>query len=103
VPERLDRVTVRYSRGEVVLPWHSRDQLLAEIRHLESGQGVRGAFEAVGASRPVTLGSADDKGLVVKAIDVWMGNVGGPDRLPVGIFELRNALIDDLHDTAGGP
>jgi hypothetical protein len=101
VPERLDTVAVAYSRGVVEIPWDSRDQLLAEIRHLDSAQPTIAAFEAVGASRPVTLDN-DQASLVIQAIDVWMRNVGGPDKLPGGIFALRNALIDQLHDAGLG-
>jgi hypothetical protein len=97
VPDRLNRVLVRYSRGTVELSWASRDALLAEIRHLDSAQGIRDAFEAVGAPRPVTL-KRSDVVLLVQAIDVMMKDAGGPDRLPPGIYELRNALIDDMHD-----
>jgi hypothetical protein len=98
MPERLDRVIVKYSRGEVILPWSSRDALLEEVRQLDSAAGVRRAFEAVGASAPVHL-SRDDAGLIVEAVDVWMRNVGR-DGLPAGVFDLRNALLDDLHDEA---
>jgi hypothetical protein len=96
---RLNRVVVTTPRGSIVLPWESRDALLDEIRHLDSARGVIDAFEKVGASRPVELERADVV-LLVQAIDVMMSNAGGPERLPAGIFELRNALLDDLHDTS---
>lgn len=102
MPERLDSVQIAYSRGTVAIPWSSRDALLAETRHLDSAKSIRDAFLAVGATRPVEL-KRDEMVLLLHAIDVWMGNVGGPDQLPAGIFNLRNALIDDTHDTAGGP
>jgi len=100
-PGRLNQVTIAYSRGRVVIPWSSRDALLDEIRHLESAANVRKAFEAVGASRAVVFDTYD-KQLLVQAIGVWSGNVT-VDGLPEGVWELRNALVDDLHDTAGGP
>jgi hypothetical protein len=28
----------------------------------------------------------------------WAGGEGGYDRLPDGVFDLRNALLADLHD-----
>ncbi len=98
---RLNRVSVALSRGEVELPWASRDLLLGEIKHLESARTTIDAFEAVGASRPVRL-PLEGKGLLVEAINLWSQNVqvGG---LPEGVWDLRCALIDDLHDTAGGP
>jgi hypothetical protein len=57
------------------------------------------AFEAVGTSRPVRLTQAQKMALTL-AIDVWGGEVEGglTDGLPEGIFELRSALLDDLHD-----
>ena len=62
VPERLDRVAIQTSRGAVELPWSSRDELLREIRHLESAKPVVAAFDSVGASRPVEL---DREGMVL--------------------------------------
>jgi hypothetical protein len=99
VPERLNRVTVKYSRGEIVLPWASRDALLAELSQLDSAKGIRDAFEAVGASRPVEL-SPQDTGLLIEVIDMWTRRIP-IDQLPKGIWNLRNALLDDLHDTTG--
>jgi hypothetical protein len=98
MPERLDRVGIIYSRGVVEIPWASRDALLEEIRHLDSAKGIRDEFMAVGASRLITL-NRDEAALLVQAIDVWLSNAGGPQRLPSGIFRLRNALLDHLHDT----
>lgn len=97
MPERLDRVTLRTRRTTVEIPWESRDALLREIRHLDSAKPVKTAFEAVGASRPVEL-DVDGMALVVEAIHVMGSNAGGLDRIPTGLFELRNALLDELHD-----
>jgi hypothetical protein len=96
VPERLDRVVVTTSRGSVKLPWASRDAILHEIRHLDSARQVVHAFEAVGASRPVEIDRADER-LLLATIDLMMRNAGGPDKLPEGVFALRNALLDELH------
>ena len=96
----IETVTVVYSRGEVRLRKSSRDRLLDEISALGSAAGVRAAFANDAA--PVRLASSDAKSVVVEAIETWMQNIGR-DRLPPGVFDLRNALIDDLHDTAGGP
>jgi hypothetical protein len=92
---RLNQMTVKTSRDVVTLPWQSRDDLLREIRHLDSAREIVAAFEAVGATRPVEISTADQS-LLVQAIDVWMSNAGGPDALPPGIFALRNALLDEL-------
>ena len=61
---------------------------------------VRKAFEDVGTSRPVQLTSAQKSDLL-QVIVHWAEAEGGYDRLPEGIFDLRNALNDDLHDTGG--
>jgi hypothetical protein len=74
------------------------DALLEEMRPLDSFIGARRAFENAGASAPVRL-ERDEMGGIVQIIEIWMSNVRGPERLPEGIFELRNALVDDLHDT----
>jgi hypothetical protein len=41
--------------------------------------------------------------LLVSAIDVWMRNAAGPSNLPTGIFELRNALLDEFHERPDAP
>lgn len=102
MPERLDTVKIPLSRGEVLLPWESRQALLEQMRHLESARPTITAFEDVGASMPVRLGR-EQKGLLITVIEHWGSQVRGglTDGLPAGLFELRNALIDDLHDTRG--
>jgi hypothetical protein len=96
-----ERVTVATSRTVVELPWESRQALLGQIRGLQSARTAIKAFEAVGTSRHVVLDN-DAKVLIVDAIGVWAQNIG-IDGLPEGVWNLRNALVDDLHDTAGGP
>jgi hypothetical protein len=98
MPERLDRVFVTTHRGAVELPWRSRDELLDHIRTLDSAKGICDAFAAVGASRLVTLTDAD-VGVLVDAINAWARNAGA-QRLPSGVWGLRNALVDDQHDDA---
>jgi hypothetical protein len=80
----------------VVLPWASRDALLAEIRHLPSMLPVIKAFEDVGASRPVVI-PQEQKGPLIGVLDFWMDQAT-VDGLPEGILELWNALIDDAYD-----
>jgi len=94
-------VEVACSRGAVTIPRSSRDELLAQIKHLHSADGVRSAFDAAGAPAPVKLAAAD-KELLIEVINVWMQSVGRDD-LPDGIFDLRNALYDDMHDAGAGP
>lgn len=96
---RPDSVRIPQSRVTIELPWASRDALLEQIRHLDSLRDVRKAFEDVGTSRPVDL-TQTQKGALIEVIEHWGGEVPGglTDGLPDGIFELRNALHDDLHD-----
>ena len=100
--ERLNRVQVATAGGVVELPWPSRFELLERARRLYGGAEVIRRFEAVGASRPVTL-DRDSKLLLLNLLQHWLNDVG-IDELPPGIFELRNALLDDLdrgeHDSA---
>jgi hypothetical protein len=96
VPERFDRVAIETSRGTIELPWNSRDRLLHEIRHLEHAEAIRTAFAAVGASRPVPL-SRPDKEVLLEAINEWSRSVT-VEQLPKGVWELRCALADEVHD-----
>jgi hypothetical protein len=98
MPERLDRVAIATSRGTFELPWSSRDQLLHEIRSLGSAEPIRNAFRAVGASRPVPLSRADQL-LLFDAIDAWAQSVT-VDNLPVGVWQLRCALVDEFDEPA---
>jgi hypothetical protein len=93
---RLDTVIVSYSRGKVPLPWASRDALVKEIGHLDAARRIVEAFRAVGASRPVDL-RRDDEALLADLIDTWSTQVS-IERLPPGVWDLRCALLDDLHD-----
>ena len=94
---RLDWVKVATSRGNIVIPSASRDTLLREIRRIDSAKSIRDAFENVGASTPVEL-SRDDKMNLLELLDFWSTEVSVA-KLPDGIWDLRNALADDLHDT----
>lgn len=99
MPERLDEIRIPLSRTVVALPWESRQQLLEEMRHLDSANPIITEFQAVGTTRPVKL-TAEQKGLLITVIEHWGSQVRGglTDGLPPGVFELRNALHDDLHD-----
>jgi hypothetical protein len=92
-----DHVLVALLSGDnVSLPLESRAALLQEIRHLESAQTIVAAFEAVGTSRPVAL-TPEQRGLLVELVDSWGNQTpGGLEALPEGVFDLRNALHDDL-------
>jgi hypothetical protein len=77
----------------VTISWAAREELHERIGHLPGGDDVQRRFEAVGTSRPVKLDVAG-KSLVLAVVSHWLDEVG-VDRLPEGIFELRNALADD--------
>ncbi len=96
MPERLDRVEIALNRRTLELPWASRDSLLFELGR---SHPLRTVFEAVGATRPANF-TLEQKVDLLRAIEDWHRKVGGYAGLPEGIFDLRNALIDDLHDAA---
>lgn len=97
MPERLDRIAIALDRIDVVLSWTARTALLDALATLESGRGIRNAFEAVGATRPVTL-TLPQKAELLLAIDQWSArSLGGLSALPDGILDLRGALHNDLH------
>lgn len=94
-PRRIRRVEIRTPRGWVGISWDTRQELLERLGGREGvervvADRVRGAFEAVGTTRPVEL---DQRGqsLLLDVIDRWMDDVGA-DELPEGIFNLRYAL-----------
>lgn len=92
-----DRVRVSLSRGDVVLPWASRQELLNQLRRITWARPISEAFEAVGVSPTVSL-SREQKGLLLAAIELWGAQApGGLKALPEGIFKLRNRLHDDLN------
>ena len=104
MPERLDRITIKLSSTEVTLGWATRQLLLDEIRHHPLGnadmdRAIIKRFEDVGATRPVTL-DLNQKPYLLSLIEHWSTDSGGYDGLPQGLFQLRNALIDDLHEAA---
>jgi len=62
------RVRISLSRGQVVLPWDSRQALLGQMRHLDSAVPIIAAFEAVGVSRPVQL-TIGDMNILIEVIE----------------------------------
>ena len=96
MPGRLDRVEVVTAFGGVTLSWDEREQLLEEMRHLDSLEPVRREFENAGATRPVRI-PEDMRAAVVQVIEMWGRNTpGGLPALPEGIFELRNHFADEV-------
>lgn len=89
---QLDRVFVSTSRQTIELSWYSRDLLLAELRHRDSATAIVAAFDqAVDPARPVRLGRADEA-VLDEVIQEWSRRLSG--ELPVGVWDLRNALAD---------
>ena len=58
-----------------------------------------GGAAVVLRSQPVSL-TTEQKGELLKVIEFWVRQVpGGYPEMPDGVYALRNALHDDLHDT----
>jgi hypothetical protein len=97
---RLEHIRIATDRGgggnNVRLPWASRDVLLEQLRRTEGADGITKSFEDVGASRPVTL-TVEQKALLFRVLEDW-SLTSSFDRMPAGLFGLRNALSDDLQD-----
>lgn len=95
-----ERVVVQGSRPlPVTMPWASREALVERLRQNESAADLVKCFEAVGTSRPVTF-TPEQKPRLRDAIEAWGDEQEQRywTRLPVGVFELRGLLIDDIDD-----
>jgi hypothetical protein len=95
-PRRIKYFRIALSRNTVELPWTSRKPLLERVNKRADGLQVRLAFEAVGSTRPVRLEPAG-KRLLLQVVEAWLGEVR-VDRLPSGVMELRNELLNELAD-----
>lgn len=97
---RLEHIRIATDRDgggkNVRLPWSSRDVLLEQLRRTEGTEEITEAFEDAGTSRPVTL-TIEQKALLFRVLEDW-ALTSSFDRMPAGLFGLRNALSDDLHD-----
>jgi hypothetical protein len=93
--KNIDTVTVRTTRDTVVIPWESQQLLLERLRRRDdpAAATVVGAFEDVGASSPVAL-SPEGEALLAVEVETWLEQASTKG-LPDGIFDLRNALIDE--------
>ena len=91
---RLERIRIATDREDggknVRLPWASRDVLLQQLRRAEGTQEITKAFEDAGTSRPVTL-TIEQKALLFRVLEDW-ALTSSFDRMPAGLFGLRNAL-----------
>ena len=93
-----DEVRIELRRGIVSIPSPSCDALLEQLGALDSMGQVREAIKDAGATEPVRL--TDPQKLDLRnALTHWANRLGGSyDDLPEGLYELRNALQDDLFD-----
>jgi hypothetical protein len=102
MPEHPDRVEIATIRGPLDITWAARDELLHEIRHLDSLKPLRDAFEAAGASRPVALDEAMKVGLL-QVLHMWSRNLAeGISELPGGLDQVRHAIADELAANPAG-
>jgi hypothetical protein len=94
---RTDEVRIALHRGIVTIPRSSREALLERFHDLRTMHDVHDAFRAGGTTKPVRL-TDPQKALLLNIITFWADQTdGGYDNLPEGIYDLRNALHDDLH------
>lgn len=98
MPERLDRVRISTRSGDLEISWACREELLQEVRNLDSRSDAIASFVAVGASRPVIL-NQEGKAIVVRAILAMAKTAGGMHRLPRGCRELFDMLVGELEPT----
>jgi hypothetical protein len=84
---RLNRVQIDVEGELVQIDWDERDRMLAKLRAIAGSGAIVAAFEAVGASRPVTL--PNDQRITLRVmLEVWEGI----DELPEGLARLLAAL-----------
>jgi hypothetical protein len=101
-PEAPVLVTVELISRDVMLPWDTRDALLAALReHPRRDDGLaralRRAMEDIPATSPILL-TLEHKMYLLRVLGEWSDAGGGYDAMPPGLFELRNALMDELRD-----
>jgi hypothetical protein len=94
---RIDRVTFLGTRDAttVTIPWDSRQALLERLDSAGGAEDVIAAIRAVGTSRPIEL-TKPQKRRLLDILEGLLNEVGAP-WLPDGLFQLRNALIDERY------
>ena len=93
-----DHLRIALARETIVLPRVSREAILSRLEQSGSMHQLREALGSNEAPEAVRL-TAGQKGALIQLIERWARDVDGLNRgLPPGIFELRNALHDDLRD-----
>ena len=103
MPERLDRIhfTIGRPPHKVEVSWDGRDELLGRLRQAAGCESIVQKIEGVGATRPVQLGDAEKERLS-SVLELWVLEVPDFELLPAGIWDLRNALLDDVQDALNG-
>ena len=96
MPERLDRVTVALSRGNITISWEARQTLLTRLQHVQETAKIRASFDAVGASGPVVL-RPGQKLALLRMLEEWWDE---GSRMPIELAALHDALKDDVADLA---
>ena len=86
-----------------MLPWDTRDALLAALGEDPRGDNglagaIRKAMEDIPATSPVLL-TTEHKMYLLRVLGEWSDSAGGYDAMPPGLFELRNALMEELRDS----
>jgi hypothetical protein len=99
VPVRFNRVAVALTRGPVTLTWNERESicwLLRKRRDVDEAAEIRASFDAVGAFLPVELSYRQRIELLI-VLEEFMHD-REPESIAPGLYELRNALWEELHD-----
>lgn len=95
---RDDHLRIALSRETIVLPRASGEAMLGRLRQLDSMRDVRDTLESIQAPEPLRVSRAQ-KVALIQLIEQWGSAVDRLDSgLPPGIWELRDALHDDLRD-----
>ena len=94
MPDRLDRVTIALSRGDIVIDWETRQALMARLLHVGTRARIRDSFQAVGATRPVEL-RPGQRAALLQVLDDWSADADASARMPEELFILRDALADE--------
>jgi hypothetical protein len=100
--DRLSRVHVQLSNALVELSWAGREELLARAADREGANELRRRFEAVGATRPVTLDPASKTLALSVLVDWIMVENKELNELPHGIYDLWVALEREPDDESSG-
>lgn len=100
MPE-LDYVTVATGRFSIRLPRATRYALLAKLATISYAESIIDLFEAAGTNRPVHLGFVETAA-IHHVLEGWERETpeGFPAMLP-GLFELQEAVNDDLFGIRG--